>query len=83
MKFLHKNQKGQIVIESVLLAVLTMAIVMTTFNYLRDNKFLAKLIDGPWQKVAGMLECGVWDTQAKACTKHPNQLARSLTLNPK
>ncbi|KHD88537.1 MAG: hypothetical protein OM95_08480 [Bdellovibrio sp. ArHS] len=77
-----RNRKGQFVIEAVLLMVVGVGFFIWGTNQLREGKILAKLIGGPWEKVSGMIESGVWETPDKARTSHPNQYDRSLTIDP-
>jgi high-affinity Fe2+/Pb2+ permease len=76
------NQKGQFAIETVLMMIITIGFFMYGTKQLREGKFLAKLISEPWQRVAGMIESGVWDTPEKARLRHPNQINRSLAVKP-
>lgn len=82
MKRLVRNNKGQFLIETVLLMVLTLGLFMSASNFLREKKVLAKMIGGPWVKVSGMIEAGNWEAPEQARTKHPNQIDRSLSLKP-
>lgn len=77
------NRKGQFVIEAVLLMIVMLGVFMGGMNVLRDSNFLAKMITGPWDRVAGMMESGVWLPAKDARQKHPNQKNRSISLNPK
>lgn len=82
-----KNQKGQFVIEAVLLATVTLALFMFITKQLQESKFLAKLVGEPWSYIAGMSESGVWDSPDKARKKHPNisssdYYSRNLSLKP-
>ena len=77
-----KNSKGQFVIEAALLMVVTVSLFMWGTNKLRDGKYLAKLIGGPWKKVAGMLEAGVWEPPERAKKLHPNQVKRGISVDP-
>lgn len=83
MKNFAGNNKGQFVIEAVLLMVVGLSIFIAATNNLRESKFLAKLIERPWGQVAGMLECGVWGPREKACQQLPGQSSRSLSLDPR
>ncbi|MBK9322132.1 MAG: hypothetical protein IPM97_04095 [Bdellovibrionaceae bacterium] len=82
-KSLLKNQHGQFLIEAVLLMVLSVGLLTLGLKFLKDGNFLSNLISGPWQRVAGMIESGVWDTADKAAAKHPNQSGRLLSVDPK
>lgn len=76
------NRKGQFVIEAVLLMVVMLGIFVAGMGQLRESNFLAKMITGPWDKVAGMMESGVWLPAKDARQKHPNQKDRSVSLSP-
>ncbi len=76
------NQRGQFVIEAVLLMVLSVGLLMAGLKLLRDNKVVSNLVDGPWDKVAGMIESGAWEPADKAAAQHPNQQERNYSLNP-
>lgn len=82
MKRLVRNNRGQFLIETVLLMVLTIGLFIGASNFLRDKKILSKMIGGPWLKVSGMIEAGIWDAPDQARAKHPNQIDRSLSLKP-
>lgn len=76
------NNKGQFVIETVLMMIVTIGVFLWGTNQLREQKFLAKLISGPWEKVSGMIESGVWEAPESARGLHPNQIKRSITVKP-
>jgi hypothetical protein len=83
MKRLVSNNKGQFLIETVLTMVLTVGLFIAATGQLKESKALSKLIGGPWEKVSGMIESGVWASPDEARKKHPNQLDRSLSLDPR
>lgn len=82
MKNAVRNQRGQFVIETVLIMLITVGAFMAGVNQLRESKMLAKLVGGPWSRVSGMIESGVWMDPAAAKQKHPNQIDRSLAIDP-
>lgn len=82
MKKTLANNKGQFVIETVLMMIVTIGFFIWGTNQLREGKFLAKLVGGPWAKVAGMLEAGVWEAPEAARKQHPNQINRSVSVRP-
>jgi hypothetical protein len=82
MKRLVRNNKGQFLIETVLLMFFTVSLFIYASGQLKEKKIMAKLIGGPWQKVSGMIEAGVWNTPDEARKNHPNQTHRSLSLDP-
>ena len=75
------NQKGQGVVEAVLLLALLVSISMLVTKELQDRKFAQKLFGEPWNRLSGMVECGVWSGCAKA-DKHPASERRRLTYKP-
>jgi hypothetical protein len=81
--FFLRNQKGQFVIEAVLLMVLSVSLLMAGLKLLKDNKVVSNLIDGPWERVAGMIESGSWQEPGAAAKDHPNQRDRNLSVKPK
>lgn len=82
MNIFASNNKGQFVIEAVLIMTVTLGFFMWGSKKLRDDKFLANLIGGPWEKVSGMIEAGVWEPPSKARNLHPNQIDRAVTVDP-
>lgn len=62
--------------------LVTISLFIWGTNELRQKKYLAKLVGEPWQKVAGMIESGVWEGEKTARQKHPNSRNRSLTYDP-
>lgn len=80
---LLRNQQGQFVIEAVLLMVLSIGLLTAGLRVLRDGKAISNLVDGPWDRVAGMIESGSWQEPKAAARVHPNQRSRSLSLRPK
>ncbi|MDG0814825.1 TadE/TadG family type IV pilus assembly protein [Bdellovibrio svalbardensis] len=82
MKSTLQNQRGQFVIEAVLLMVVMLGVFIASMNTLREGKYLANLIERPWAEVQGMLECGVWGPPSKACKTLPGQLGRQVSLKP-
>lgn len=77
------NNNGQVIIENVLLMTILIGGIIFLSNSLRESQTVAKLVSGPWTKISGMLECGVWEAPSKACTKHPNQTDRSVSYDPR
>ena len=77
-----RNRRGQFLIETVLMMTVTIGLFVFGTAKLREGKFLAKLISGPWEKVAVMIETGTWETRAVGVTKHPNTQNRGISLDP-
>lgn len=83
MKKIVRNNKGQFLIETVLMMIVMVGLFIAATSKLRETKALAKMIGGPWEQVSGMIESGVWDGPEAARKKHPNQINRSLSLDQK
>ncbi len=74
------NQKGQMLVEAVLIMVVFMAFTMLTAKYFKDKEFLKQLITGPWVALSGVLQNGVWLSPAKGAISHPNGHTRHITI---
>ena len=75
-----KNQKGQSIIEAVLLIFVAVTLMATLSNFLKGKEFAKKLVSGPWKNISGMVQCGVW----KPCgignentADHPSNIRRN------
>ena len=77
-----RNQRGQLVLEAILLMVVFMGITTLLTGYLRDHRVAAKLVSEPWAKLSGMIECGVWQPCAGGKGLHPGTTDRFLSLKP-
>jgi hypothetical protein len=75
-----KNQKGQVLIEAVLLLTLVVGMWSVFSKYAKQKKWFDSLVNGPWQTMSGMIETGVWDAPQKSKSKHPNSFNRVISL---
>lgn len=75
-----QQQRGQVIIEMVLLLVLVVGLWGMFSNYAKQRKWFENLVTGPWQSTAGMIEAGVWEPPQKAIAKHPNNFNRVVSL---
>ena len=74
------NRRGQFVIEAILLMVVLLGISMQIARYVKDNQLVSGMVTGPWAKVAGMAEFGVWHApNAEGQKMHPNNFNRLYT----
>ncbi len=82
-KLKHKNsrrkQRGQGVIEAILVMFLFTGLATAMMTGLKDKGILGKLVSGPWERVAGMMATGHWEplSTARASGKLPHQRATS------
>lgn len=75
------NQKGQLVVEAVLLMFVLMGISVAVSNYLQDNQVARKLTAEPWAKLSGMIECGTWNPcRGSVRGLHPSTIDRANSL---
>ena len=76
---LIKNNKGQTVVEGVLLLVVFVTIALTVSNQFKDNELVAQIVSGPWQRLDGLIQGGVWKDANTALEEHPNQNYRHVS----
>lgn len=74
-----RNQKGQFLIEGLLLLIILMGVFVMFSQWVQETKQMSKLISGPWDKLAGMTENGVWEEPEASRKKHPNTYRRFYT----
>lgn len=75
-----RDQRGQGVVEMVLLMAVVVSISLMVTQYLEKNKAAQKLFGDPWNRLSGMIECGVWSGCGDG--KHPSSVNRILSLKP-
>ncbi len=77
------NQKGQLVIEAILIMVLTLGVSAFIFQFLREKEYFGRLTNGPWSRLQGMVQCGTWEPLNNGrCLNHPNNRGRNLSYDP-
>lgn len=88
---LKKNNKGQVLIESVLLMTILLGAFIAITNKIKNEKYVARMVKKPIAGVAAMTAYGTW--KADGCTApgksrqtigkcHPNAISRSLSSDP-
>lgn len=84
-----QNQKGQMAVETILLMVITVGLMAMAMKFFKGNgngPIVSQLTQGPWARLSGMIQCGVWEPCGFGNPnpgKNPNTMARTLTLDPK
>ncbi len=74
-----QNQRGQLIVEAVLLMAIGAMLSAFIVNYLKDNQFAQNLVAKPWELLGGMVECGVWAECGKGqAGRHPGTRINSL-----
>ena len=88
---LKRNNKGQMLIESVLIMVVLLGFFMLLTNLIKEKKLVQKMVEPSIRSVANMTKYGTW--RGDGCTApgkskvsigkcHPNSIARSLSSDP-
>jgi len=77
-KKLIKNNKGQTVVEGVLLLVVFVTMALTVSNQFKDNELLANLVSGPWDRLDNMIQNGYWQPTGGE-QNHPNDNSRHVS----
>ena len=75
-----KNQKGQFVLEAILLMVVFMGFLAFVTSYFDKNGVLASMVKGPWTNLAGMMQNGQWKPMDAGQITHPTKHGRHVTL---
>jgi hypothetical protein len=75
------HQKGQMVVEAVLLMTVLFGITVAVSNFLQSSQTAKKLTSEPWERLAGMIECGSWQACQGTPGVHPSSRDRNLSLN--
>jgi len=65
------RQKGQFIIEYILLAVLVIGVYTIIKRQVGGEGLVAQLFSGPWQSIAKMMEDGSWDVSRGEDEVHP------------
>lgn len=73
---MRNHQSGQITVEAVLIVTLLFSTVFAGTRLIRDQQLLSRLVQGPWQHLAGMIENGYWGSAEIGRAKHPNHASR-------
>ncbi len=75
-----RNQRGQFIVEGILLMVVLLGVLTLMTTKIRELGVVTKMVTGPWAKIAGMTENGVWAEPSDASRKqHPNTYNRIFT----
>ncbi len=75
-----KHQKGQMVVEMVLMLVLFVGVAAAVSSAFKQNQYFANLVSTPWRSLAGMIQNGVWGTPKDTMRLHPSADRRVNTV---
>jgi len=77
------SSKGQVTVEYILLAFVSLILMQLIFSRFKDENYLAQFVSGPNPIIANMMENGVWELNRTAArNQHPNQNERHLSWDP-
>jgi hypothetical protein len=75
-----KSQSGQLIVEAILIIVMLMGATFLAANYFKDKELLKKLVQAPWQSLAGMLQNGEWAPRDPSAASHPSGHSRHISI---
>lgn len=75
------NSKGQMTIEMLLIMAIFLSASILLTQQARSRGMLAGLVEGPWSRVQGMIENGVWKPVAESKDVHPNGFGRHISVD--
>ncbi|OQW51136.1 MAG: hypothetical protein A4S09_10570 [Proteobacteria bacterium SG_bin7] len=74
---MRNNQSGQMTIEMVMIAAMTMMIVTFVSKKFEEEQILQGLSLNPWNSfIVGMIENGVWGSADQTAVSHPHAFSR-------
>jgi hypothetical protein len=74
------SEKGQLIVEAVLLMVILTGITVTLTRYFANEEVLKNLITGPWQSLSGMMQNGEWGPPSQTDAIHPANHSRHVVI---
>jgi hypothetical protein len=80
MKTPVSNQRGQLVVEAVLLLAIIAGVSILVSSRLKKSNFAQGLVTTPWEKMSGMVECGNWGKCSPGV--HPSSINRIVSWLP-
>lgn len=74
------NQKGQMILEAVLLMTVFIGIVAAVATYFKKNEVFAQIVQGPWKNLNGMFQNGMWRPVGVSDPSHPSMHNRHISV---
>lgn len=75
-----RNQRGQFLVEGILLMVVFLGIATMVASYFRDKELIKNLVKAPWTSLAGMLQNSEWAAPDAGTINHPSRAGRHVTI---
>ena len=76
----YLNQKGQMILEAVLLMTVFIGIVAAVASYFKSSEVFAQIVQGPWKNLNGMFQNGVWKPVGASDQIHPAMHNRHISV---
>ncbi len=73
VKFKKKDQKGQFLIEAILIMSIFLTLTFYVSKQFREGELIGSFVGGPWVRLSGMMATGNWESE---------ELAMKQTLHP-
>lgn len=73
-----RNEKGQVVVEYILITSVLVILGLTIIKTVKDRGILKQFADGPTEVLRGMIESGVWKKSKVAAKDHPGFIRRKV-----
>jgi hypothetical protein len=74
------NQRGQLVIESVLILSLLVALGAVVAVGFKNNDLFSNMVSAPWKSLSGLLQNGVWSPPERSMAQHPANHGRHISI---
>jgi hypothetical protein len=75
-----RKQSGQMILEAVLIITMLFAVTGLIASFFRNEEVVKRLVSGPWQNLAGMMQNGVWKPASEGAISHPNAHGRHVVI---
>jgi hypothetical protein len=76
-----RNQRGQGVVEAVLIIAALFFVTSFVSRYFQSEQIVSNLVKGPWNALSGMISYGSWQAPDQAAADHP--ISRPSTVDPR
>lgn len=73
------NRKGQGIVEAILILLVLLSVTTFISSRFRQDELLAKMVAGPWLRLAGMIQNGQWKPVNQSNALHPSKQYRHIS----
>ena len=75
-----RNERGQMVVEAVLLIVVFFGVLQIVSQSFKDNELIREIVETPYNKIKNMAQNGNWITDPQdSMYNHPMHLRRHIS----